>query len=258
MVGDVMNVQDYLYRINYNTQARADLKTLCGLQPAHMKAIPFENLNISLKKRIQLDLPSLWHKIIIDKRGGFCYELNGLFAWLLKEIGYEVTCLNGRHYQEEEDSFGIDFTHLSLMVKVPNDSVHWLVDVGYGDSFTIPIKIDDKVDHIEGSRSYWVEAFREGYQLWRKNSDGSHTRQYHFDLTPHQFPAEYEAGCIYHQTSPKSTFTQKRVISKLTDDGRITLDEEKLVITKNEQRTEIPVQENERAGILKKYFDVIL
>jgi N-hydroxyarylamine O-acetyltransferase len=244
--------------MNYKKPVSADLSTLQGLQAAHMLSVPFENLDIGLKRPLKIDEESLWQKIVVRKRGGFCYELNGLFAWLLKEIGFDVTYLNARDYHEEDGSFGIDFDHLVLLVQVPGDSRRWLVDVGWGDTFTQPLDLDDPNEQVQGPRGYWIEPFKDGYQLWQRNFDGSPERQYYFDLTAHSFPSEYEATCLYHQTSPQSIFTQKRVATRLTVDGRVTLDQEKLIVTKNAQREIRLVTEEERTALLLEHFGIIL
>ncbi|HLE74088.1 MAG TPA: arylamine N-acetyltransferase, partial [Anaerolineales bacterium] len=84
-----MDIRTYLARIKYSLPVRVDLESLRGLQLAHMLSVPFENLDIvPLRKPIHLDEESLWDKIVERRRGGFCYELNGLFAWLLKQIGF--------------------------------------------------------------------------------------------------------------------------------------------------------------------------
>jgi len=253
-----MKLQDYLNRIGYAPPAKANLETLRGLQTAHMLAIPFENLDIGLRRPILLDENSLWDKLITHNRGGFCYELNGLFAWLLKETGFEVSYLNARVYNKKEDTFGMDFDHLTLLVRVPNNPIRWLVDVGFGDSFTQPLNIDDVNEQGQGLRGYWVGPFTSGYQLWQRGYDDSRERQYFFDLTPRRFPEEYQGACLYHQTSPLSTFTRKRIISRLTEDGRVSLDDEKLIITSNGERAIQEVKEEERASLLKKYFNVTL
>ncbi|NOT03802.1 MAG: arylamine N-acetyltransferase [Anaerolineales bacterium] len=252
-----MKLDKYLHRIGYTPSASADIKTLRGLQAAHMLTVPFENLDIGFRP-ILLDENSLWSKLITHKRGGFCYELNGLFAWLLKEIGFEVTYFNARVYSQKDNTFGMDFDHLTLMVRIPHESTRWLVDVGFGDSFTQPLNIDDTNEQVQGLRGYWVEAFRDGYQLWQRNYDGSRERQYFFDLIPRRFPDEYLDACLYHQTSPESMFTRKRIITRLTEDGRVSLDNEKLIITSNGERTTQEVKEAERTSLLKKYFDVTL
>ncbi|MEO8354316.1 MAG: arylamine N-acetyltransferase [Chloroflexota bacterium] len=254
-----MDTTAYLTRIQYFKPVKPDVQTLHGLQHAHMLTVPFENLDIGLKRVILLDEGDMWNKIILNRRGGFCYEVNGLLAWLLKEIGFDVTHLNARDYHEEDDTFGIDFDHLALLVQVPNESTRWLVDVGWGDTFTQPLELDNSGWQEQGLRAYRLQPFRTGYQLWQREFDGKMDRQYYFDLTPHQFPAEYEATCQYHQTSPQSIFTRKRVISRLTKEGRVTLDNDRLIITTNGQRQEYPLEsETEFHVLLKKHFEITL
>lgn len=254
-----MDTAAYLTRIQYREPIRPDVQTLHGLQRAHMLAVPFENLDIGLKRPIRLDLESLWDKIVVRRRGGFCYEVNGLFGWLLEQIGFDVTYLNARDYHPEDDRFGINFDHLVLLVRVPNKPSRWLVDVGWGDTFTHPLEIDNHEWQEQGLRAYRLEPFREGYQLWQRGYQGEVERQYFFDLVPHRFPAEYEATCEYHQTSPQSIFTRKRIISRLTEDGRVSLDSGRLILTKNGQRSERPFKnEDEFHALLKQYFDITL
>ena len=254
-----MELAAYLNRIQYLGTVKPDAQTLDGLQLAHMLKVPFENLNIGLKRPIRLDRQSLWDKIVIQRRGGFCYEVNGLFGWLLEEIGFDVTHLNAPDYHPEDDSFGIDFDHLVLLVRVPNETTRWLADVGWGDTFTHPLDIDSLEWQEQGLRAYRLEPFRDGYQLWQRGYHGEIERQYYFDLTPHQFPAEYEAACLYHQTSPESIFTRKQIISRLTEDGRVSLDSGHLILTKNGERSERPFEnEEEFHTLLKQYFDITL
>jgi len=254
-----MNVSTYLERIQHPQPVKPDVDSLRTLQLAHLRNVPFENLDIGLKRPILIREPDIWNKLIVRKRGGFCYELNGLFAWLLKQIGFEVTSLNARDYHKADDTFGIDFDHLTLMVQVRGESTRWLVDVGWGDTFTQPLDIDNPEWQEQGTRAYRLEPFRDGYQLWQRDWEGKIERQYYFDLTPHQFPAEYEAACHYHQTSPQSIFTSNRIISRLTENKRVTLDNDRLIVTTHGQREEFPIQnETEFRVLLKKHFDIVL
>jgi N-hydroxyarylamine O-acetyltransferase len=254
-----MDIATYLERIRYSERIRPDVQTLRGLQRAHMLTVPFENLDIGLKRAIQLDLDALWDKIVVRRRGGFCYELNGLFAWLLKAIGYDVTYLNARDYHPTDNSFGIDFDHLTLLVRMPNEIEPWLVDVGWGDTFTRPLELENPDWQEDGLRAHRLEPFRDGFQLWQRGFNGETDRQYYFDLTPHQFPVAYEPTCHYHQTSPESIFTRKRIISCLTENGRVSLDSERLILTQNGQRSEQPFEsEEEFQSLLKRYFDITL
>lgn len=253
-----MEINAYLERINYTGSVKADTQTLYGLHLAHMLAVPFENLDIGLKRPIHIDEQSIWDKIIVNKRGGFCYELNGLFAWLLKQIGFDVTYLNARVYNQEGRP-GIDFDHLALLVQASGETDHWLADVGFGDSFNEPLHFEIGVEQIQGLRAYKLEQSPEGFIVCQRNYDGSWERQYFFDLMPHKFPDEYETTCLYHQTSPKSGFTRSSIISRATPDGRVSLEDGRLIITKNGKRTERPLNsQNEYNALLMEYFGIVL
>lgn len=253
-----MDISLYLTRIEYAQSIKPDAQTLRGLQLAHMFHVPFENLDIGLKRPILLTEEALWNKIVLRKRGGFCYELNGLFARLLTEIGFDVTYLNARVFNQEGKP-GIDFGHLTLLVKIPSQSERWLVDVGFGDSFQEPLRFDEPGEQIQGLRAYRLEQIADGYISWQKNYDGAWVRQYYFDLAPRNFPTDYESGCLYHQTSPRSSFTRGSMISRATLDGRVSLEDRRLILTKNGQRSEhLLANKEEYQGLLKQYFDVTL
>ena len=251
-----MNVHIYLERIGYNKAVQPDVETLSGLHRAHLLTVPFENLDIQLGRLIQLTEQALWEKIVIHRRGGFCYELNGLFAWLLKQIGYKVTYLNGRVYNSNGER-GREFDHLTLLVEIPNRSTRWLADVGFGDSFVEPLNLELENEQAQGLRAYRLERVAGGIDLWQRDFAGNWSRQYFFDVQPRVFPTDYETTCRYHQTSPKSSFTHNNIVSRLTPDGRITLDNKQLIITKNSQRTEQPVDSDEEyQALLKEHFGI--
>jgi len=253
-----MNIPAYLTRLNYSAFVKPDAETLHGLQFAHLLTVPFENLDIGLKRPIQLSEEALWEKIIIRKRGGFCYELNGLFAWLLKQIGFDVTYLNARVFNRE-GNLGIDFDHLALLVRIPHESTRLLADVGFGDSFNKPLSFEKNGEQVQGLRAYKLEQTSEGYITRQNNYDGSWERQYFFDLQPHNFPAEYESACLYHQTSPESSFTRGSIISKATPNGRVSLEDKWLIVTTNGKREKVPIANHEEyQALLKEHFGVVL
>jgi N-hydroxyarylamine O-acetyltransferase len=253
-----MDVRTYLERIGYDKPVRLDVESLFGLHRTHLLTVPFENLDIHLNVPIQLSEDALWDKIVIRRRGGFCYELNGMFAWLLKQIGFEVTYLNGRVYNNEGKR-GREFDHLTLLVRIPAVEQSWLADVGFGDSFFEPLRFNDDGEQAQGLRAYRLDLATDGYDLVRRDFDGTWSRQYFFDLHPRVFPVDYETACLYHQTSPKSSFTHERVISLATPDGRITLDSNHLTITTNGKRIKRKLKsEKEFQEFLKDYFGIEL
>ena len=255
----LMDIRTYLARIKYSAPVNADLETLRGLQLAHMLSVPFENLDIvPLGRTIQLDEISLWNKIIERRRGGFCYELNGLFAWLLKQIGFDVTYLNARVFNRE-GKLGIEFDHLVLLVRFPDESSRWLADVGFGDSFTEPLNFEHIGEQVQGLRAYRLEQMPEGRISWQRNYDGTWERQFFFYPQPRNFPSDYEAGCLYHQTSPQSSFTRGSIVSIATPDGRVTLEEKRLIVTKDGRREEKVVANHEEYTLLlKEHFGIVL
>ena len=253
-----MDIQTYLHRIHFQGLVQSDFDTLRGLHIAHMRAIPFENLDIALKRPIHIDEASLWDKIVVNKRGGFCYEHNGLFAWLLKQIGFEVAYLNGRVFNKEGKR-GIEFDHLALLVKIPDSSTRWLADVGFGDSFIEPLNFEERGEQARGLRAYRLEEISDGFVAWQKNYDGAWERQYFFDVTPRTFPQDYEAGCLYHQTSPNTSFTQHSIISRATDDGRVSLESDRLTVTRNGKRAKRTLEsQDEYHKLLKDHFGIVL
>ena len=253
-----MVLQQYLERIKYSSPVSPDVQTLRGLQRAHLQHIPFENLDIGLKRPIRLEENALWDKIVIRRRGGFCYELNGLFARLLQEAGLNVTYLNARVYNGQGE-LGIDFDHLALLVRVPGQGERWLADVGFGDSFHEPLSLDGSEIQEQGLRAYRVERLQDGYAIWQRNYDGSWEQHYFFDLQPHEFPEEYLSACHYHQTSPQSSFTRGSIISRATPEGRVSLEDGWLILTRNGLRTERAVTSRDQyQALLGQYFGITL
>jgi N-hydroxyarylamine O-acetyltransferase len=253
-----MNIETYLERIGYDRPAQLDVESLFGLHRTHLLTVPFENLDIHLGKPIHLTLQALWNKIVVHRRGGFCYELNGMFAWLLKQIGFDITYMNGRVYNEAGKR-GREFDHLTLLVKIPNEGPNWLVDVGFGDSFFEPLRFDFGDEQVQGLRAYRLNAVEGGFDLLQRDYEGAWKPQYFFDLQARKFPTDYEDSCKYHQTSPKSSFTRGRVVSLATPDGRITLDSKNLTITTSGKRIKRKLKNNsEFQELLINYFGIEL
>lgn len=248
-----MNIQDYLARINYHGSLVPTVDTLKALQVAHLREVPFENLSIHIGERIILNDKALFAKIIERRRGGFCYELNGLFAALLRDLGFKVTMLSAA-VARDEISYGPEFDHMTLMVQLKD---RWLVDVGFGDSFLEPLRLDSREIQPQGKRAYRIEEDGNYFRLSQRD-DGVWSPQYRFTEHPYQY-ADYAAMCHYHQTSPESHFTQRRVCSRATPEGRITLSGMRLITTNNGKRHEQELtDEVAYAEVLHTHFSLVL
>src|SRR5918911_550604 len=146
---DRLGADAYLARIGAPRPGRADAVALRRLQLRHLRAVPFENLSIHLGEEILLEEQALFDKLVLRRRGGFCYELNGLFAALLDVLGFRVTLLAARVHGA--DGLGPPFDHLALRVDAPEP---WLVDVGFGAFSHRPLRLDLDGDQRDPGRSF--------------------------------------------------------------------------------------------------------
>jgi N-hydroxyarylamine O-acetyltransferase len=254
-----MDIQLYLDRIGYRGVLEPRVVVLRDLHKAHLETVPFENLDVLRHVPILLDPSSLFDKIVTRKRGGFCYELNGLFAVLLLRLGFHVTYLNAVGVNDQ-GQFLHEFDHLALRVECQDEpGSRWLVDVGWGDSFVEPLRLDERAEQIQGLRGYRIDHDQQVYYLWQHNYDGSWECQYRFDLQPRAFPLDYESMCLFHQTSPDSPFPNRRLCTLALPDGRVTLTDHHLILTRHGLRSEEEVQgEDQAREILLEKFNLVL
>jgi N-hydroxyarylamine O-acetyltransferase len=222
-----------------------------------MYAVPFENLDISLGREIVCDEDRFLHKIVNERRGGFCYELNGAFAVLLRDLGFQVTLLSAR-VPRADGSGGPEFDHLTLRVDL---EAPWLADVGFGDSFVQPLRLEPGTEQKQFGRIYRLSSVEGGFRLESKigseKLESEWKEEYLFKRRPRQL-AEFAPMCRYHQTSPDSPFTRKRVCSRATPEGRITQSDGKLIETRNGVREERVLGDEEWRASLRDVFGVVL
>lgn len=250
-----MDIDAYLQRINYRGSLAPTAETLRELQVAHLLAVPFENLSIHSGQPIILEDGALFEKIVGQRRGGFCYELNGLFAALLRSLGFKVDMLSAG-VENGEGSFGPDFDHMVLMVTLEE---RWLADVGFGDSFLEPLLLDSGDEQAQGERAYQLVPDGDHLILKQRQSPGEWKNQYRFTLQPHSY-ADYAEMCHYHQTSPQSHFTKARVCTRATTEGRITVSAMRLITTVKggERQERVLANEEEYVTSLREHFGIVL
>jgi N-hydroxyarylamine O-acetyltransferase len=251
-----MNIDAYLERINYNGSREVNAETLRALQVAHLTSVPFENLSIHAGESIVLNEDALYTKIVDQRRGGFCYECNGLFAGLLRALGFDVAML-GAGVAHATGGFGPIFDHMALMVTL---NERWLVDVGFGESFLEPLLLDTRADQVQGTRTFRLDDADDHVVLMRRNDGEDWQAQYHFTLQPYTFP-DYEEMCRFHQTSPDSHFTKGLICSRATADGRITLSDMRFITTSGPQRLrdeQTVSSREEYKRVLRDQFGVVM
>ena len=248
-----METEAYLKRINYNGSLVPTTRSLRELQMAHLLAVPFENLSIHWGEPIVLADDALFEKVVERRRGGFCFELNGLFAALLRDLGFEVVMLSAR-VARGEGSYTPEFDHMTLMVSLAE---RWLVDVGFGDTFREPLRLDDRSAQVQNGRAYLI-APDDDYLILKERQHGDEWQaQYRFNLQPYQYP-DYVERCHYHQTSPESHFRQRRICTRATPKGRLTLSELRFITTtlSGERQERLLPNEEEYGKMLAKHFGI--
>lgn len=248
-----LDIPAYLARIAYDGPLDVSPDTLRSLHLAHLYAVPFENLDIQLRRPIVLDSAALFDKVVNRRRGGFCYELNSLFGALLDALGFPVTLLGAEVFRKA-GGFSAPLDHLTLRVDLDEP---WLADVGFGDGFRLPLRLNDSSDQAQGGSAYRVTP-EGGYRiLLRRDDGGGWMPQYRFTLQPRALP-DFAERCRYHQTSPESHFTRERLCTLATPQGRITLSGLRLIETSAAGKTERLLSgEAEYAATLRERFAVI-
>ena len=244
-----MDVREYLARIRYDGPLEPGAETLAGLHRAHMLAVPFENLDLHLGRRNVVDAERNYEKIVRDRRGGWCFELNGTFARLLERLGFAVTRYSAAVVLSEPGT--PDFAHLTLRVDLDRP---WLADVGFGDSFTAPLLLDETGPQVrERGREYRLEPVDGGRMLLTQEG----RPQYRFERAAREMP-QFEGMCRALQTPP-GHFTDAPICSMATADGRISLAGMRLITTAGDERDERDLADDaERRAVLRDLFGVDL
>jgi N-hydroxyarylamine O-acetyltransferase len=240
----------YLARLGLDGEPPVTAETLATLHRAHLERVPFENLDIHLGVPIELDALAFAEKVALRSRGGFCYELNGAFASLLSELGFEVELLEARVFSPS--GLGGRFGHLCLRGRI-GERV-WLADIGFGRGcFDEPILLIPEVEQTDTAGAFVLRPAPDG--SLDLLCDGA--EQYR--VTPvARLLADFEPGCRYHQSSPDSPFTRGTVCTIRTRDGRATLAGTHLVETGPRGREERELDRSAYAAALVTSFGISL
>lgn len=248
-----MNTERYLKRIHISQGVDISVHSLKLIQKQHLLTVPFENLDIHIHKKLTTDANALYHKIVERKRGGICYELNGLLALLLGKIGFSIKMLGGKVLEEN----GSYFDHLLLSVQIDNQI--YLCDVGFGDNFLEPLLFLPGMVQQDAKGTFRIDTL-----------DNIHFALKKYDETADAFKTEYvfnntamEIGDFtermnYFTHSPQSIFKKNLFCSLERENGRISLKHNALICTQGE-KTSIPINSlDQYMQHLKNEFNIAL
>lgn len=247
-----MNVDEILNRIEYTGSREPSLDVLIALQHAYLYTVPFENLDIHARVKIKLDTQKFYEKIILNHRGGFCYESNALFSFLLDALGFDVSILAAKMTNSEISSPG--YSHMALKVSLDQD---YLVDVGNGQSVRDPMPIPgDVISQSEGIRYKVGQYSSHEYALFYRTEETDWLPRFVFS-NDHRHLEEFSVMCHYHQTSPASIFTQQRLVTLAMPNGRITMTDDTLTITQDDKEETHAIETKaQMEDMLHKYFNI--
>jgi N-hydroxyarylamine O-acetyltransferase len=225
-----MRLQTYLDRIGFAGAPRPDLDTLTRLHRGHLQHIPYENLDVVLGRPLDFDEARIFDKLVTRRRGGWCYEMNGLLAWALEQIGFDVTRLAGAVHRASLGD-AIVGNHLVLLVRLERP---YLADVGFGDGLYEPTPLEEGEIQQLGFTSR-LERIEDGWWRYHNHQHGGAPS---FDFqTAAADPALLAKLCAFLQTSPDSPFTQNVVLQR-RHPGRVEILRNAVRITVHPDRVE--------------------
>lgn len=257
---DDRHIADYLARISCDRPVAPTLDALSRLQCSHLLAVPFENLDIHSGVDIVLDPGAIHDKVVVRRRGGYCYELNSAFGALLRSLGFDVDMVSAR-VAGRDGELGPPFDHMALLVAVPDEPCRFLVDVGFGDAFTRPIPLTDGREQSDRDRDVRVRDLGDGCWAYEERRFGSAepsrwTTQYVVEARPRRL-AEFAEMNEHQQRSPDSHFRRQPVCSLLTSGGRVTVSADCLIESSiSGERHETKLTVADRRRVLRERFAV--
>ncbi|WP_308907666.1 arylamine N-acetyltransferase family protein [Pseudomonas canadensis] len=211
----------YLQRLGYDSPPAPTLQTLQDLQLRHVCTFAFESLSSLMRLPVPIDLPSVEQKVLLEGRGGYCYELNQMFLALLQELGFDARGITGRVVMGGAPDARTARTHRLSLVTL--DGVRYITDVGFGGMVpSSPLLLDTEAVQATAHEPYRLTFDGQGsYTLWAQVAEGWRGL-YVFDLQV-QAAIDYEIGNWYVSTHPDSVFIGQLKVARLAAGKRHTL-----------------------------------
>ncbi|MGN6651627.1 arylamine N-acetyltransferase family protein [Trinickia sp.] len=254
MQANNFSLTDYLHRIDYTGTPKADIETVERMMRRHLFSVPFENLDVQAGKIVSLVPEDIVEKIVGRKRGGYCYEVNGLFAMALEALGipYQFVAARPMFYPARRPR-----THMALVLTLGDE--RWLCDLGFGSyGIRAPMRLDAlDIEIAQDDDTFMMTLGDDGFYVLRAKVDGQWTNQYAFDLSPQEW-VDFVPANYLNSTHPEAIFVRMTVAVLMTEAGRKILGGDSLKIVEHGRTEKRTVAPNELAGILAREFGLTM
>ena len=228
-----LDLDRYLDRVGYGDSTRPSYTTLAGVLLAHMSSIPFENADVLLGRGIRIDLPGLEAKLVVARRGGYCFEQASLLKAALEALGFAPIAHLARVVVVQPRALA-PRTHMVLSVPLPEGT--FVVDPGFGAlAPRVPVPLADRVEAAIGDETHWFE--REGNEWTLKMRTPERVADCWVTTFEHEGPADFAVANHYTATHPESPFVNRIMMRALLPDGRVTLHNRDVTITRGRRST---------------------
>jgi len=257
---DDLPIGPYLARIGYTGPVVPTIAVLNALQSLHNESVPYENLDIMAGVPLSLEIPDIYDKVVTRGRGGYCFELNGLFAWLLRRVGYGVTEHFAR-YLRDEPALPMR-RHRVLLVEAVGET--YLCDVGIGSCVpTFPLRFEPYIEQPQRTDIYRIIPDETlGHVVEEKRHGLSPAGDAWLPLfsftMERQFGAlDFLATSWYCESHPDSVFRRANMVSMRTPTGRKTLEGRTYkVFDGNTVAVTEAADDREFHALLQQYFGI--
>lgn len=254
-----MDLKAYFQRVNLTDCAPASLSALRELHRHHVLSVPFGSLSMHSGEKIIFNISWIYDKLVVRRQCGFCYENNGLFFWVLQQLGYQPKLLSSRVRDTQTGIYGPQFDHMISTVEL--EGRRWLCDVGFGEGIIEPFPLEAGWEEEQDSGVFRLRVEGEDWHMERKDEEAWRSL-YKFTLEERTFE-DFREMCEYHQTSPKSLFVKKSFCSLQLPHGRLTYMGRRLISTQFTEgagsvKITQELTEEEIPGLLKEKFGIVL
>ncbi|MBY0500413.1 MAG: GNAT family N-acetyltransferase [Alphaproteobacteria bacterium] len=252
---DVAALQAFLKRVNYKGRTNVSHETLKELHKSYVFSVPFENLDIHCNVPLSLHYQDLFNKIVLRERGGYCYELNSLFYYALKTMGFSAhLCLS--RLANDKGNLLPDSVHMVILIELEQ---RYLADVGWGEGgFIYPLCLDEKKEQYQKDHAYLCSNEGDVFSIWRKDKKDRWAKLYDLTLDKRDLE-DFQERNHYHQVTIHSPFSKERICIKPTKDGYISLRGDQLKYATQNAKETAKITNNEGyRRILKRDFNLHL